>query len=72
MSWPVDLKAADVDLLLLGRISEGDARRQEATARGLVERLARQPGVVLADEVGMGKTFVALTVAIAAALGDDP
>jgi hypothetical protein len=32
--------------------------------------LADQPGVVLADEVGMGKTFVALAVAASVALSD--
>ena len=31
-------------------------------------RLARQPGVVLADEVGMGKTFVAMAVAASVVL----
>jgi superfamily II DNA or RNA helicase len=46
-----------------GRISQEDARRQERTAEEILRRLARQPGVVLADEVGMGKTFVALAVA---------
>jgi hypothetical protein len=45
------------------RISERDAERQTRGARELLTRLARQPGVILADEVGMGKTFVALAVA---------
>ncbi len=45
------------------RISERDAERQTRAARELLSRLARQPGVILADEVGMGKTFVALAVA---------
>lgn len=45
------------------RISERDAERQTRAARRLLSRLARQPGVILADEVGMGKTFVALAVA---------
>lgn len=52
------------------RISAEDARRQERTARELLRRLGEQPGVVLADEVGMGKTFVALAVATSVALGD--
>lgn len=39
-----------------------DAERQAATARSILESLARQPGVVLADEVGMGKTYVAMAV----------
>jgi len=45
------------------RISEHDALRQQHTAAEILARFARQPGVVLADEVGMGKTFVALAVA---------
>jgi len=45
------------------RVSDRDAERQERGARELLERLARQPGAILADEVGMGKTFVALAVA---------
>lgn len=45
------------------RISDRDAERQTRAARELLTRLARQPGVILADEVGMGKTFVALAVA---------
>jgi hypothetical protein len=48
-----------------GRISDRDAERQSRTATEILRRLARQPGVVLADEVGMGKTFVALAVAVA-------
>jgi superfamily II DNA or RNA helicase len=45
------------------RIPDEDGDRQMATAGELLRRLAEQPGVVLADEVGMGKTFVALAVA---------
>ena len=44
--------------------------RQEATAREVLVRLRQQPGVVLADEVGMGKTFVALAVAACAVWAD--
>lgn len=44
-------------------ISGADASRQAQTAREIIRRLNLQPGVVLADEVGMGKTFVALAVA---------
>ena len=54
--------------LLLGRranprVSIADQARQRAEAEEILARLARQPGVILADEVGMGKTFVALAVA---------
>ena len=58
----------DVSLYVKGRIAEEDALRQERTARDILERLAAQPGVILADEVGMGKTFVALAVAVSVAL----
>lgn len=56
------------DILRLGghgpyRIAAEDAARQEATAASILESLRGQPGVVLADEVGMGKTYVALAVA---------
>jgi hypothetical protein len=48
-----------------------DGERQVRTAREILKRFASQPGVVLADEVGMGKTYVALAVAVAA-LANDP
>ena len=53
-----------------GRVSPEDAARQERTARDLLARLKERPGVILADEVGMGKTFVALAAATSVALGD--
>ena len=62
MTWPVQY-GGKVDLHVKGRISPEDADRQEATAREILGRLESQPGLVLADEVGMGKTFVALAVA---------
>lgn len=52
------------------RVEEADAQRQERTARVILQRLYDQPGLVLADEVGMGKTFVALAVATSVALSD--
>jgi hypothetical protein len=72
MTWPVP----DVDVALKGldyrsnRISRADAQRQHATCANILKRLSSQPGMVLADEVGMGKTFVALGVAFIAANGD--
>lgn len=39
-----------------------DARRQSETAAAIVDALRDQPGMILADEVGMGKTYVALAV----------
>lgn len=44
-------------------IDRSDSERQKATAQHLVSQLGEQPGVILADEVGLGKTFVALAVA---------
>src|SRR5947209_6863097 len=49
-----------------GRISPTDARRQARTAAEILRRFDRRPGVILADEVGMGKTYVALAVAVSA------
>ena len=43
-------------------IQSTDAVRQETTARTILQALRDQPGIVLADEVGMGKTYVALAV----------
>lgn len=60
----------EIGLLVPGRISEEDAARQERTAREILRRLADQPGVILADEVGMGKTFVALAVAVSVAIAN--
>ncbi|MEI8281008.1 MAG: helicase-related protein [Armatimonadota bacterium] len=59
---------ADIHLHVKGRISEEDAARQDRTARDILKRLSKQPGLILADEVGMGKTFVALAVAVSVAL----
>jgi ERCC4-related helicase len=46
------------------QINPADARRQRITAAEILRRLDQQPGQILADEVGMGKTFVALAVAV--------
>lgn len=50
------------------RVAREDAERQERTAVEVIRRLNHQPGVILADEVGMGKTFVALAVAVGVAV----
>lgn len=60
----------DISLHVEHRISLEDATRQERTARELQRRLNSQPGVILADEVGMGKTFVALATAVSVAISD--
>src|SRR4051812_35406973 len=49
--------------LINDRISVEDGQRQAQAAEEILKRLRRQPGVILADEVGMGKTFVAMAVA---------
>ncbi len=56
------------DELILGtelnhRVPHADQRRQRQEVEEILSRLQSQPGLVLADEVGMGKTFVALAVA---------
>lgn len=48
------------------RVPDEDADRQQHTAIEILRRFDQQPGLVLADEVGMGKTFVALAVAVSA------
>jgi len=56
------------DDLLLGtelssKVPVADQQRQRAEVEEILRRLRTQPGVILADEVGTGKTFVALAVA---------
>jgi len=41
-----------------------DWARQRRTASDILQRLSTQEGVILADQVGMGKTYVALAVAV--------
>ncbi len=69
MSWSYEFNKS-INLHVPGRISEKDAIRQAETARAILGRLEELPGLILADEVGMGKTFVALAVACSVALGD--
>lgn len=64
---PVDWPFANKLLKLGGahqlRIELHDADRQTITVRELLAGLRNQPGMVLCDEVGMGKTYVALSAA---------
>lgn len=61
----------DINLALagkhLGQRYEKELLKQNERARGLWRRLygEKQPGVLLADEVGKGKTYIALAVAFA-------
>jgi hypothetical protein len=53
---------------ITGNVPECDQIRQRREVEEILHRLERQPGVILADEVGMGKTFVALAIATSIAL----
>src|SRR5690242_3058796 len=44
------------------KIDLQEGARQQETVRSILSDLAAQPGAVLADEGGMGKTYVALAV----------
>lgn len=59
-----------INLHVKDRVSQTDATRQTETAQEILVRLKDQPGMILADEVGMGKTFVALAVALSIAHHD--
>jgi len=61
----------EINLHVKGRISAADAARQMRTASEILSRLQNQPGLILADEVGMGKTFVALAVAVSVAVQNE-
>lgn len=68
---PVTWSLADgVDLTLGAKGLDGT--RQMATARAILKDLSDRSGLVLADEVGMGKTYVALAVATAVILNTGP
>jgi ERCC4-related helicase len=60
VNWTLNSKIS----LRNDRVADEDADRQERTAAEILRRLEYQPGLVLADEVGMGKTYVALAVAV--------
>jgi superfamily II DNA or RNA helicase len=56
--------SSNINLAIEKAISDIDAKRQSITAAEILNRFNQQPGVILADEVGMGKTYVALAVAV--------
>ena len=61
----INWKFADDLIELQGvrkKIAAQDGIRQQETARSILHDLRTKPGVILADEVGMGKTYVALAV----------
>jgi hypothetical protein len=49
-----------------------DVERQEDTVIRALDMLDDRPGIVLADEVGMGKTYEALVIAAAARHSNRP
>jgi hypothetical protein len=60
----------NLSLRLSPQIRKSDVRRQKASASAILWRMYGSPsvpGVILGDEVGMGKTYVALAVAAALA-----
>jgi len=67
-----DIYRLPPDLVLGTRLSrqvpEVDQRRQRTEVAEILRRFRQQPGMILADEVGMGKTFVALAVAYSVAV----
>lgn len=59
-----------LNLHVEGHLSASDATRQKRSAQAILSRFEHQPGIILGDEVGMGKTFVALAVASASVVHD--
>lgn len=46
------------------RVPEADQRRQRKEVEEIMRRLRRQPGVILADEVGIGKDICSIRVCL--------
>ena len=53
---------------LNSRVPAADQHRQRGEVEEILRRLRGQSGLILADEVGMGKTFVALAIAYSIAI----
>lgn len=62
VEWSIASDIIELEGVGKAQINPADAQRQAETARVILERLRVQPGVLLADEVGMGKTYVAMAV----------
>lgn len=56
----IDLRGVEAERA--DKINPLEGLRQQETARSILDDLRLKPGVILADEVGMGKTYVALAV----------
>ncbi len=67
-----DIYCPPLELVLGTRLNKRvpvvDQLRQRAEVEEILRRLRTQSGVILADEVGMGKTYVALAVAYCVAM----
>ena len=62
VDWPYGDKYLQLGGVTRKQISREDADRQTETAKHILADLRDRPGVLLADEVGMGKTYVAMAV----------
>jgi len=65
VNWQFAENIIDLQGVETGRpdkIDPREALRQQETAKSILDDLRANPGVILADEVGMGKTYVALAV----------
>ena len=63
IDWPLAESAIRLGGSDKQRIQPDDAARQTKTATDILRSLSDRPGVLLSDEVGMGKTYVGLAVA---------
>jgi hypothetical protein len=63
IDWPFAESALRLGGADKPRIQPDDAARQTETASDILRGLVERPGILLSDEVGMGKTYVALAVA---------
>lgn len=62
VSWSFADRMIRLGGVKVGGIPQADAVRQTETAKEIISLFSTQPGIVLADEVGMGKTYVAMAV----------
>lgn len=63
IKWPFSDAAISLGGSDKPRIQPEDAARQTWTAKDILQGFSDRPGILLSDEVGMGKTYVALAVA---------
>jgi hypothetical protein len=63
VNWPFAHDKLNLGGTGRSQIQPEDADRQTLTAKAILQDMSTQPGVLLSDEVGMGKTYVALATA---------